>query len=126
MHGTWCVSCGPFVVFPDIEQHGVGRYLVWSDIPNNVQMRWIEDDGRVTVTIRLPGGASFSSVSSRGRKCAWTRSRAVCSFGTLAAGKSAKLSFVARVTRRASVKATAAGRGTETSLANNVARAKTR
>jgi len=83
-------------------------------------------DGRVTVTIRLPGGASFSSVSSRGRKCAWTRSRAVCSFGTLAAGKSAKLSFVARVTRRASVKATAAGRGTETSLANNVARAKTR
>src|SRR4051794_23585307 len=28
--------------------NGVGRYLVWSDIPNNVQMRWIEDDGRVT------------------------------------------------------------------------------
>jgi hypothetical protein len=24
--------------------NGVGRYLVWSDIPNNVQMRWIEDD----------------------------------------------------------------------------------
>jgi subtilisin family serine protease len=83
-------------------------------------------DGRVKVTIKLPGGASFTSVSSRGHKCAWTRSRAVCSFGTLAAGKSAKLSFVARVTRRATVKATAAGRGTETSLANNVARAKTR
>ena len=29
--------------------NGVGRYLVWSDIPNNVQMRWIEDDRRVTV-----------------------------------------------------------------------------
>jgi gluconolactonase len=28
--------------------NGVGRYLVWSDIPNNVQMRWIEDDSRVT------------------------------------------------------------------------------
>ena len=28
--------------------NGVGRYLVWSDIPNNVQMRWIEDDGHVT------------------------------------------------------------------------------
>lgn len=28
---------------------GVGKYLVWSDIPNNVQMRWIEEDGRVTV-----------------------------------------------------------------------------
>ena len=26
----------------------VGRYLLWSDIPNNVQMRWIADDNRVT------------------------------------------------------------------------------
>ena len=31
--------------------NGVGRYLVWSDIPNNVQMRWMEEDGRVT---RIP------------------------------------------------------------------------
>jgi gluconolactonase len=37
--------------------NGVGRYLVWSDIPNNVQMRWIEDDGRVTV-FRSPSGNS--------------------------------------------------------------------
>jgi gluconolactonase len=37
--------------------NGVGRYLVWSDIPNNVQMRWIEDDGRVT-TFRNPSGYS--------------------------------------------------------------------
>jgi gluconolactonase len=36
---------------------GVGRYLVWSDIPNNVQLRWIEDDGRVTV-FRNPAGYS--------------------------------------------------------------------
>jgi len=36
---------------------GVGRYLVWSDIPNNVQMRWIEEDGRVT-TYRSPAGYS--------------------------------------------------------------------
>ena len=28
--------------------NGVGRYMVWSDIPNDVQMRWIEDDNRVT------------------------------------------------------------------------------
>src|SRR5262245_46397125 len=28
---------------------GVGRYLVFSDIPNNRQMRWIEEDDRVTV-----------------------------------------------------------------------------
>jgi len=37
--------------------NGVGRYLVWSDIPNNVQMRWIEEDGRVT-TFRNPSGFS--------------------------------------------------------------------
>ena len=36
---------------------GAGRYLLWSDIPNNVQMRWIEDDGRVTV-FRNPSGYS--------------------------------------------------------------------
>src|SRR5438552_15054985 len=28
---------------------GVGRYLAWSDIPNNRQMRWLEDNGRATV-----------------------------------------------------------------------------
>jgi gluconolactonase len=28
---------------------GAGRYLVWSDIPNNRQMRWIEEDGHVSV-----------------------------------------------------------------------------
>jgi gluconolactonase len=37
--------------------NGVGRFLVWSDIPNNVQMRWIEEDGRVTV-FRNPSGYS--------------------------------------------------------------------
>jgi gluconolactonase len=37
--------------------NGTGRYLVWSDIPNNVQMRWIEDDGRVTI-FRNPSGYS--------------------------------------------------------------------
>ncbi len=37
--------------------NGVGRYLVWSDIPNDVQLRWIEDDGRVT-TFRHPAGNS--------------------------------------------------------------------
>ena len=37
--------------------NGVGKYLVWSDIPNNVQHRWIEDDQRVT-TFRNPSGFS--------------------------------------------------------------------
>jgi gluconolactonase len=37
--------------------NGVGQYLVWSDIPNNVQMRWINEDSRVT-TFRNPSGYS--------------------------------------------------------------------
>src|ERR1700734_491217 len=37
--------------------NGVGRYLVWSDIPNNRQMRWIEEDARVSV-FRSPSGFS--------------------------------------------------------------------
>ena len=37
--------------------NGVGRYMVWSDIPANVQLRWIEDDNRVT-TFRNPSGNS--------------------------------------------------------------------
>src|SRR5437762_2366091 len=36
---------------------GQGRYLVWSDIPNNQQMRWLEDDGRVSV-FRMPSNNS--------------------------------------------------------------------
>ena len=35
----------------------VGRYLVWSDIPNNRQMRWLEDDGHVSV-LRSPSNNS--------------------------------------------------------------------
>jgi gluconolactonase len=37
--------------------NGNGQYLVWSDIPNNVQMRWINEDSRVT-TFRNPAGYS--------------------------------------------------------------------
>ena len=37
--------------------NGVGGYLVWSDIPANLQLRWIQDDGRVT-TFRNPSGYS--------------------------------------------------------------------
>lgn len=37
--------------------NGVGKYLVWSDIPNDSQMRWIDDDGHVSV-IHKPAGNS--------------------------------------------------------------------
>ncbi len=37
--------------------NGVGRYLIWSDIPNNRQLRWLEEDGHVT-EFRSPSGHS--------------------------------------------------------------------
>ena len=37
--------------------NGVGRYLVWSDIPNDRQLRWLEEDGHVSV-YRKPSGYS--------------------------------------------------------------------
>jgi gluconolactonase len=37
--------------------NAVGKYLLWSDIPNDRQLRWIEDDQRVT-TFRKPAGNS--------------------------------------------------------------------
>src|SRR5882762_1916592 len=36
---------------------GQGRYLVWSDIPNNRQLRWLEEGGSVTV-FRMPSNNS--------------------------------------------------------------------
>lgn len=34
-----------------------GRYLLWSDIPNNRQLRWLEEDGHVSV-FRMPSNNS--------------------------------------------------------------------
>ncbi len=36
---------------------GAGRYLVWSDIPNDRQLRWLDEDGHTSV-IRKPAGYS--------------------------------------------------------------------
>lgn len=38
--------------------NGVGRYLVWSDIPNDEQLRWLEEDGHVSRRFRAPSGNS--------------------------------------------------------------------
>ncbi len=38
--------------------NGVGRYLLWSDIPNNEQLRFIEEDGHVARRFRYPSGNS--------------------------------------------------------------------
>lgn len=34
--------------------NGVGRYLIWSDIPNNEILRWCEEDGHVGRQFRYP------------------------------------------------------------------------
>ena len=37
--------------------NAVGRYLIWSDIPRNRQMRWLDEDGHVSV-FRTPSNNS--------------------------------------------------------------------
>jgi gluconolactonase len=41
-----------------------GRYLLWSDIPNNRQLRWMEDDGHVGV-FRSPSNNSNGNTFDR-------------------------------------------------------------
>ena len=48
--------------------NGVGRYLVWSDIPNNVQMRWLEEDGHVTTFRHPSGNSNGNTFDYRGRQ----------------------------------------------------------
>jgi gluconolactonase len=48
--------------------NGVGRYLVWSDIPNDAQMRWIEDDQRVTVFRKPSGYSNGNTFDYQGRQ----------------------------------------------------------
>jgi gluconolactonase len=42
-----------------------GRYLLWSDLPNNRIMRWLEDDGHVSV-FRAP--SNFANGNTRDRE----------------------------------------------------------
>jgi gluconolactonase len=45
-----------------------GRYLVWSDIPNNRQLRWLEDDGRVSVFRSPSNNSNGNTFDSQGRQ----------------------------------------------------------
>ena len=45
-----------------------GRYLVWSDIPNNRQLRWLEDDGRVSVFRNPSNNSNGNSFDFQGRQ----------------------------------------------------------
>ena len=51
--------------------HGVGRYLSWSDIPSNEQLRYIEEDGHVSRRFRYPSGNSNgNTIDFQGRQIA--------------------------------------------------------
>ncbi|MFN8522212.1 MAG: SMP-30/gluconolactonase/LRE family protein [Chloroflexota bacterium] len=45
-----------------------GRYLVWSDIPNNRQMRWLEDDGHVSVFRSPSNNSNGNTFDFQGRQ----------------------------------------------------------
>jgi gluconolactonase len=46
---------------------GAGRYLVWSDIPNDRMMRWDETDGSVSVFRQPAGNSNGNTVDRQGR-----------------------------------------------------------
>lgn len=54
--------------------NGVGRYLVWSDIPNDRQLRWLDEDGHVS-TFRNPAG------NSNGNTFDWQGRQISCEHG---------------------------------------------
>ena len=52
--------------------NAVGRYLIWSDIPNNEQLRWIEEDGHVSRQFRSPANNSNGNIFDyQGRQIAF-------------------------------------------------------
>jgi len=48
--------------------NGVGRYLVWSDIPNNIQRRWIEEDGHTSVFRNPANNSNGNTFDTQGRQ----------------------------------------------------------
>lgn len=48
--------------------NSVGRFLVWSDIPNNRQMRWLEEDGHVSVFRAPSNNSNGNSFDRQGRQ----------------------------------------------------------
>jgi gluconolactonase len=45
-----------------------GRYLLWSDIPNNRQLRWLEDDGHVSVFRQPSNNSNGNTFDWQGRQ----------------------------------------------------------
>jgi gluconolactonase len=55
-----------------------GQYLVWSDIPNNRQLRYLDDDGHISPQFRKPSNESNgNSFDTEGRQISAERTRLV-------------------------------------------------
>src|SRR5207248_6386214 len=50
--------------------NSVGRYLVWSDIPNNVQMRYLEEDSHVSAFRNPANNSNGNTFDYEGRQIA--------------------------------------------------------
>ena len=50
--------------------NAVGRYLLWSDIPNDRQLRWLEEDGHVSVLRSPAGNSNGNTFDFQGRQLA--------------------------------------------------------
>ena len=48
--------------------NGQGRFLLWSDIPNNLQLRRLEDDGHVSVFRNPSGNSNGNTFDWEGRQ----------------------------------------------------------
>ena len=48
--------------------NGVGLYLLWSDIPNDLQLRWLADNGQVTVFRKPSGNSNGNTFDWQGRQ----------------------------------------------------------
>ena len=48
--------------------NAVGRYLVWSDIPNDRQFRWLEEDNHVSVFRQPSGNSNGNTFDFEGRQ----------------------------------------------------------
>lgn len=49
---------------------GVGRYVLWSDIPNDRQLRWLDEDGHTSVFRQPSGNSNGNTFDFEGRQIA--------------------------------------------------------
>ena len=47
---------------------GVGRFLLWSDIPSDIQLRWLEENGKVSIFRHPSGNSNGNTFDYRGRQ----------------------------------------------------------